>query len=427
MKLKRFIAVLAACLLVLSITACGSSNNNDNDNSSTTSSSEVLNVAIWDTNQEPGIQEILNDFTAETGIETKLQVIVWEEYWTMLEAGAQGGSMPDVFWMHSNEAERYMSNDMLLDVTDLVEASDEIDMSNYPDDISELYTYDDKNYAVPKDIDTIALWYNKTMFDEAGLDYPNEDWTWDDFVDAAIKLTKDDGSQYGTAIRPTNAQESYYNMIYGYGGEVITEDKTASGYDNEKTIEGMQIMQRLIDEGAMPSLEVMSESETYALFTSGKVAMMPQGSWMVAAFRDNEYTYENTDVTVLPSGPEGRVSIYNGLGWAASADGDNTEAAWQLIEYLGSKEVQEKQAELGVTMSAYKGTSDTWVNSVPQFNLQAYLDMTENMVIRPYSKSTVTWEDTANELFKNGWTGDETIEESCLKIAEEMNKTLAEE
>ena len=96
----------------------------------------------------------------------------------MLEAGAQGGSLPDVFWMHSNESQRYMSNDMLLDLTDKIKDSDLIDPENYPEDIWGLYTYDDKYYAVPKDIDTIALWYNKTLFDEAGLDYPTADWTW---------------------------------------------------------------------------------------------------------------------------------------------------------------------------------------------------------------------------------------------------------
>ena len=62
----------------------------------------TLSVSIWDTNQEPGIKEILADFTEKTGIKTEISVVKWDEYWTMLEAGAQGGSLPDVFWMHSN-------------------------------------------------------------------------------------------------------------------------------------------------------------------------------------------------------------------------------------------------------------------------------------------------------------------------------------
>lgn len=93
----------------------------------------TLSVSIWDTNQEPGIKEILADFTEKTGIKTEISVVKWDEYWTMLEAGAQGGSLPDVFWMHSNESQRYMSNDMLLDLTDKIKVSDLIDPENYPE------------------------------------------------------------------------------------------------------------------------------------------------------------------------------------------------------------------------------------------------------------------------------------------------------
>lgn len=166
----------------------------------------------------------------------------------------------DVFWMHSNESQRYMSNDMLLDLTDKIKDSDLIDPENYPEDIWGLYTYDDKYYAVPKDIDTIALWYNKTLFDEAGLDYPTADWTWDDVTEAAKKLTKDDGSQYGLAMRNDNNQAGYYNLIYDNGGYIISDDKTKSGWDDEKTIAAMQTLEGWIKDGVIPSLETMSEN-----------------------------------------------------------------------------------------------------------------------------------------------------------------------
>ena len=156
--------------------------------------------------------------------------------------------------------------------------------------------------------------------------------------------------------------------------------------------------------------------------------MAMQGSWMVAAFRDNEYTAENCDVVELPKSAKTgrRVSVYNGLGWAAAASGKNTEAAWKLIEYLGSEPAQKKQAELGVTMSAYNGTSDAWAKSA-DFNLQAYLNMMDDMVIRPYSRSTVTWEDANNEILLKAYTGDLTMEEACKQMAEQMNQKLAEE
>jgi|GEM_PF-2955076 len=80
------------------------------ENSEGSKDKVTLSVSIWDTNQEPGLKEIMDDFTKETGIETKISVVRWADYWTAMEAAAQGGALPDVFWMHSNESERYMSN-----------------------------------------------------------------------------------------------------------------------------------------------------------------------------------------------------------------------------------------------------------------------------------------------------------------------------
>jgi len=395
----------------------------------TASSGDALTVAIWDTNQQAGLQQIMDDWSKTSGVKVEIQVVDWDNYWTMLEAGATGGTLPDVFWMHSNQAQKYMDNGILLDLTDKIASSDNIDLNNYYSDIVSLYSLDGKQYAIPKDIDTIGLWYNKTMFDEAGIAYPDDTWTWQALYDTAKKLTKADGSQYGYAVNTGNNQDSFYNAIYAYGGSVISDDKKTSGFDDPKTIEAMSLFSGMVNEGIAPSLQTISENGTDVLFESGKVAMITQGTWMVPAFRDNEYTSKNCDVAVLPTGPDGtRVSMYNGLGWAASANGENTDAAWGLIEYLGSKDAQLKQAELGVTMSAYKGTSDAWKNAVEGFNLQSCVDMLDaTLIFRPYSRDTVTWENMITEELKAAWTGDATIEDTCKKIAASMNETLAAE
>ena len=370
----------------------------------------------------------MSDFTEETGIAVEMQVVPWDQYWTLLEAGAQGGTLPDVFWMHSNHSQKFMSNDMLLDLTDRVADSETIDMANYYEDIAELYQLDGKLYAIPKDYDTIGLWYNKTMFDEAGLDYPDESWTWDTLAEAAKKLTKEDGSQYGFSSAATYNQDGYYNLIYSMGGSVISDDKKSSLWNSPETKEAMNWWYDNLVTVSMPAQQVMGENTSDVLLGSGKAAMVMQGSWMVAAFRDNEYTAANCDVAVLPKSADGnRVSIYNGLGWAADANGAHTEEAWKLLEYLGSEEAQKKQAELGVTMSAYKGTSDTWVSCAPEFHLQAFLDMSENMVIRPYSRNTKVWEDYSQETMVKAYTGDMAMDEVCEDIAAYMNKQLAEE
>jgi len=387
-----------------------------------------LTVTIWDEGQRPGLQEIVDAWSAESGVKATIQVIDWNNYWTLLEAGATGGELPDVFWMHSNVAQMYMENDMLLDLTDKIGASDKIDLANYYEGIVKLYQSNGKQYAVPKDIDTIALWYNKTIFDEMGVAYPDDTWTWDDFAAAAKKLTNDE--HWGYAIQPGNNQEGFYNTIYSMGGYVISDDKKSSGFDQPETVKAMKLFTDMIAEGSCPDLNTVSETAPNELLCAGKVAMSINGSWMLAGYRDNEYAAANCDVAVLPytNDPADRVSIYNGLGWAAAANGKNTDAAWSLIEYLGSKEAQLKQAELGVTMSAYEGTSDAWVNSVKCFNLDGHMKMLDaKLVFRPYSRNTVVWEDMMTEELKSAWTGEKDIADVCATIATKMNEALAEE
>ena len=104
---KRLLSVLLCTAMVATmLIGCGGSSEEASEGGE---ESGVLQIGIWDSNQEPGIKEILADFTAATGIETEVTVTTWGDYWTMLSAAAQGGELPDVFWMHANEAERYMS------------------------------------------------------------------------------------------------------------------------------------------------------------------------------------------------------------------------------------------------------------------------------------------------------------------------------
>lgn len=442
MMLRKFIVFLMVMIMAFSLTACGSNEDPKDDNKQTSNedtkqgdasvevSDDTLVVAIWDTNQEPGISEIIKDFTNETGIKVDVQVTPWDQYWTMLEAGATGGSLPDVFWMHSNEFARYAEYDMLMDLTAKISSSDKIDITKFPEDIVNLYNWQgEQQYAVPKDIDTIALWYNKTMFDEAGVPYPDENWTWDDFGDACKKLTKDDGSQYGFAIRPSNGQAGWYNTVYDMGGTIISDDKKASGFDQEGTIKAVKFISDIVTSGYTPSYEVIAENEEFALFEAGKVAMITQGSWMLAELCNNDYVKEHGDIAVLPkdSNTGRRASIYNGLGWAADAQTDKPEEAWALIEHLGSKEAQQKQSDLGVVISAYEGTSENFVKAYPDFRVQSYLDMMNDLVFRPYSKLTVTWENMIYEKLVSVWTGERSVEDVCAEITEEMNSILAEE
>lgn len=436
---KKLLSTALAGIMVMSLAACGGGGGNSGGGSADGGDAAggassggdkggTITVAIWDNGQKAGLDQIIADYTAATGNKAEIQVITWDQYWTLLEAGASGGDMPDVFWMHSNEVQKYMENDILMDLTDRIASSEKLEMDKFPEDIKNLYSWNGKTYAIPKDVDTIALFYNKTMFDEAGLSYPDDSWTWDDFYDAAVKLTKEDGSQYGTAMNPSNEQDGWMNIIYSMGGKVLTDDKKASGFDDPNTIKAMEFVQKLVD-NVMPSATVMAETGTDVLLGSGKIAMLSQGSWMVPQFKEHEYISENCDVAVLPKDPTtgNRVSLYNGLGWAVSAKTKNPDAAWQLVEWFGTKDMQLKQAQLGVTMAAYDGVSDEWKNNADKFDLQPFLDMRENIVFRPSTRATLTWWNPMCETFKEAWNGNMPMADACAQVTQQMNEAISAE
>lgn len=436
---KKLLSTALAGIMVMSLAACGGGGGNSGGGSADGGDAAggassggdkggTITVAIWDNGQKAGLDQIIADYTAATGNKAEIQVITWDQYWTLLEAGASGGDMPDVFWMHSNEVQKYMENDILMDLTDRIASSEKLEMDKFPEDIKNLYSWNGKTYAIPKDVDTIALFYNKTMFDEAGLSYPDDSWTWDDFYDAAVKLTKEDGSQYGTAMNPSNEQDGWMNIIYSMGGKVLTDYKKASGFDDPNTIKAMEFVQKLVD-NVMPPATVMAETGTDVLLGSGKIAMLSQGSWMVPQFKEHEYISANCDVAVLPKDPTtgNRVSLYNGLGWAVSAKTKNPDAAWQLVEWFGTKDMQLKQAQLGVTMAAYDGVSDEWKNNTDKFDLQPFLDMRENIVFRPSTRATLTWWNPMCETFKEAWNGNMPMADACAQVTQQMNEAISAE
>jgi multiple sugar transport system substrate-binding protein len=388
----------------------------------------TLKLSIWDRNQEGGITETLKDFTGETGIRVSVEVTPWDQYWTLLEAAATGGSLPDVFWMHSNQAQRYGSNGMLMDLTGRIAGSSVADLSNFPPDLVNLYTIGGKRYAIPKDLDTIALWYNKTYFDEAGLTYPDETWTWETLKEAARKLTDPSKSRFGMDWRPNDSQQGWANIIYSNGGYIISEDKKKSGYDDPKTIAAMEYVVSFAAEGISPPLSITSENGGDGLLKSGMIAMAGFGSWMLSDFKANEYIVKNCDLAVLPKALDGtRVSIYNGLGWAAAATTKYPEEAWKLLEFLSREDTQRKLSETGIAISAFNGTAEPFARTFSSFNVQAYIDQIPYAVFRPYSKNTVVWEEMSYQTFNDAWNGAKPTADVCRDIAQKMNQMLAAE
>lgn len=443
---KKIVAIMMCAAMVSGLTGCGSDataakNDNVGNTGEAGYSVSEIKVNIWDNNQKDGLQQIADKWTEESGVKVTIEVVDWDNYWTLLEAGAQGGEMPDVFWMHSNTAQMYMENDILLDLTDYIAADDAIQQGNYYEGVWNLYSSGGKQYALPKDHDTIALLYNKAIFDEYGVEYPTDDWTWEDMYEAAKAITEgSNGEVYGMAMNTSNNQDGWYNLIYDYGAQVITEDHKGTTIGSDEGKAGMEMVRKLLTVGAPQS--IVAETGTDSLFQSGKTAMITQGSWMINAF----YTAENSadyawamlpyaDVNENGTCDEGeRYSAYNGLGWAANANVDDPNACYDLIAYFCSEEGQKLQAELGVTMGGMKGVSESFANAFDGMDVSAFTRTEEegDLFFRPYTRKTTIWEDAIQQqgAFLDAWQNPEDaslMEAACENAQSIIEKAIAAE
>jgi multiple sugar transport system substrate-binding protein len=423
MKMRKLMSLALAGVMVLSLAACGggSSAPASSDSadaaaeSSNASAGGSLQVNIWDNNQLAGLQEIADEWSATSGVTVKINVVDWDNYWTLLEAGASGGEMPDVFWMHSNTAQMYMENDLLLNLDDYIAADDAIDLNNYYEGIVALYNSNGHQYALPKDHDTIALLYNQAIFDKYGVETPTDDWTWEDVYNAAAKITEAGAADgvYGYAINTSNNQDGWYNLVYDYGAQVITDDHKGTTIGSDAGKAGMEMMRKILTVAAPQA--TVAETGTDSLFQSNLVGMITQGSWMINSFykAENHADYKwammpYADVNGNGACDKGeRWSAYNGLGWAISASCANPDAAYSLISYFCAEEGQKKQAELGVTMAGYKGVSEEFANAFEGMDVSPFVRIEEegDLYFRPYTRNTTVWEDALQQAgaFLDPW------------------------
>jgi len=442
--MKKFLALAMTGIMALSLAACGGSSGSSGSSESSGSASapsNSLTINIWDSNQQAGLQQIVDEWSAESGISAKIEVVDWDNYWTLLEAGASGGTMPDVFWMHSNTAQMYMENDILLDLTDYVAKDDSTDMSKFYQGIVDLYTRSDgKIFALPKDHDTICLLYNKAIFDQYGVDTPTADWTWEDMYEAAKKITEaSNGEVYGMAMNTSNNQDGWYNLVYDYGAEIITEDHKGTSIGSDEGKAGMEMVRKLLSVGAPQA--VVAETGTDSLFMSGKCAMITQGSWMINSFykAENHADYfwsllPYADVNGNGQCDDGeRQSCYNGLGWAASAGTSNPDACYSLISYLCSEESQIKQAELGITMAGMEGVSEAFGSAFEGMDVSPFIQMEDfKLYFRPYTRNTTVWEDKLQQAgaFLDAWqdpSDPAKMEQACVNAQKIIEDSIAAE
>lgn len=415
-----FVATMCVGLLA----GCGGGSSDGGSSSGKTE----LSLGIWDENQRPAIEDVAAAYEEENPdvkINIELTPYSGGEYWTKLEAAAGGGTAPDVFWINVLHLDSYVDGGILADLTDAIAESDINDA--YSETLVQNYVREDVNYAVPKDFDTNALWYNKEMFDAAGVAYPTDDMTYDDFVALCAELKDKLPEGVYPFVCPVDFQTWYYQTVYANGGWIINEDGTETGYDDPKTQEGIQCWIDLIDQGYAPAAATVAETGSDAMFQGEQVAMTFAGSYMVPEYANNEAVADKIDCVEIPTYNDIEDNCINGLGYAVYEGSKNKDAAIDFAIWLGSKDAQDIQGESGVVISARTESQHLFAEAKPEYNLAAYTNHADVAYPLPMGgiKTAEIYDLEATWLTK-AYTGEMSLADACAGLKEEADALLAE-
>lgn len=380
-----------------------------------------IHYAFWHGALEPFYNDCKAAFeAAHPGVTIILEPTSWGEYWTKLESAATGGSIADVFHMNGVNIKKYADGGILAPLDERIAASD-VDLKNYPEAMVAMYNYNGVQYGIPMDFDTVGLWYNKTLFDQAKVAYPTSEWTWDDMVAAAKAINALGDDIYGIAAN-YEEQQGFYNTVYAYGGWFVDGDKY--GFNEEGTRAGIQCWVDLMASGVSPSEKSLEENAAYLQFMAGKLGMIFSGDWVVADYVSKDSSVADViDVAELPLMPNGkRASVIHGKANCVSAFTAHPDEAYAWVDYLAGAEANEKLGKMGVAIPSYLAYSDAFVTTYPQYNMGIYSKAAaEYSYVYPSALDPRWSEIMWTELVK-AFNLETTVDQACDEIMKQLGQ-----
>ena len=281
----------------------------------------------------------------------------------------------------------------------------------------------------------MVLVYNKEIFDQAGVAYPDDTWTWDNLTEASEKIYEQTG-KYGY-MAYAHDQIGYWNFVYQNGGEILNEDGTKAEYTEKATSDAIKFYVNLQNNDWCPTQEQFANTSATEQFFSGQGAMFFAGSWDLANLCST-YTDMNGkwDVAVLPKCPnpesgDGRAVISNSVSYATAAEGKNKDTAMDFLKFLASEEGQRIQGESGVAIPAYNGLEDTWVNTFAENGYDIHpeniIPMFDYSVKYVNNPSRPSWEPKVEQAVLDIYAGNMSVDDGIQNMQDIVTEAIAEE
>ncbi|MER2041757.1 ABC transporter substrate-binding protein [Desemzia incerta] len=410
------LTLLGATLLA----GCGGSDAADSAETSGNGEEPItLTIMTWNNNPEgtKKEQEILDAFTEENPHITIKQVsATYDEYNERVLTMAAGGNLPDLIWTQPAGYATFVENGLLMDLSDQV---DKLDLDELQPGVIELGQVDGTQYGMIRDRSTVQMAYNKDMFDEAGIEYPEDDWTMDEFLETAKALTVKDGdrtTQFGI--------ENFYlkELLTAHGTNIMDPETAEITLDAPKTIEAIELSQAMINEYNVQPTGAQTEGMS-SLFLSGVAGMSMAGPWDWVEFEKNA-AFE-FDIVPLPSASDkGTLSPAAYLPISINAETDYPEEAWELLEFLTYGGGQDIQAEIASAVPVVnRATDDVLSFAGAPDNAQALVDQLENGSVvpnTPYQKDVPEIENRVTALVETLNLNNTPVEGPLKELAEEL-------
>lgn len=307
--------------------------------------SVTLRWAFWGSPEEAVSHKLVADAFMKIHPEIKIETWnePWDNYFTKIQALWASGdpnAVPDIAFLWPTP--KYAAEGVLENLDPYIQKSG-YNLNDYWGGLLESAKYKGSVYGLPRDIEVNVLYYNKDLFDKAGVKYPDESWTWDDLLAAAEKLTVKDASGKVTQYALAMEGGKYSKWVNQNGGAILDDYVNPSKcmLAEPKSIEAIKFFADMMNKGyAMRDADLSQAGGDAAVFLSGQAAMIIQNTSRVSTFNAAKMNY---DVAVVPI-PKGgkRWNPAGGAAWVMSAKSANKEAAWTFLQWLQSADGGQK-------------------------------------------------------------------------------------
>jgi multiple sugar transport system substrate-binding protein len=238
-------------------------------------------------------------------------------------------------------------------------ASTDTQREDFIPTLIDAFTFDGQTYGIPKDFNSLGLFYNKDLFAAAGLGEPTDDWTWDDLKAAAAARTDTSDPNkpiYGLGVPPDPGR--FPAFVFQNGGQVMTDDYADTMLDAAEAVGAAEFYTGFKADGSGALPADVGEGWQGTVFGKGQFAMVYEGGWLIPYLRD-QFPGTSYGVVLPPAGPGGEGNLIFTVAWGLSAGTENPEAAWRVVDYLTGVDAQTQVLNSGFALPSRLSLQDS--------------------------------------------------------------------